>query len=54
VGGARSWRVALMLRDHCAEGRLSLEELDLRLERAYGAATRQDLDGLVMDLPQSP
>lgn len=39
------------LRDQCAAGRLSLDELDERLERAYAAATRRELNRLVSDLP---
>ena len=44
-------RVALILRDHCADGRLTPEELDERLERVYGARTRQELARLTADLP---
>ena len=39
------------LRDAASEGRLQLEELAERVEAAYGAATRGDLDRLVDDLP---
>lgn len=37
----------------CAEGRLTLEELGLRVEGAVGAVTRDDLAALVADLPAS-
>jgi len=43
--------VVRMLRDHCAAGRLSIDELDERVERAYAAGTRGDLNRLVSDLP---
>ncbi len=43
--------VVRQLRDHCAAGRLSIDELDLRLERAYAALTRGELRRVVSDLP---
>src|SRR5579875_738961 len=44
--------VAVMqLREHCAAGRLSLEELDQRVGRAYEAMTRAELAGVLEDLP---
>jgi Domain of unknown function (DUF1707)/2TM domain len=46
-------RVAAQLRDHAAEGRLDVEELDERLRRAYAARTRGELDVLTSDLPAS-
>jgi hypothetical protein len=39
------------LRQHHAEGRLTLEELTERTERAYAARTLGDLDALGGDLP---
>jgi len=36
----------------CGEGRLDLEEFSERLELAYAARTRSELDALVEDLPQ--
>jgi hypothetical protein len=44
--------VAGQLRDHCAEGRLTPEELDERLAVAYGATLRGDLKKLTEDLPK--
>jgi hypothetical protein len=44
-------RAAALLRDHCAEGRLTAEELDERLEVAYRARTLGELDELLHDLP---
>ena len=39
------------LRRHHADGRLTLEELTERTERAYAARTLGDLDALATDLP---
>jgi hypothetical protein len=44
-------RAATLLRDHCAAGRLTTEELDERLGVAYRARTRGELDELLHDLP---
>ncbi len=40
-----------VLRDHAAQGRLTLDELAERVERAYAARTQGELDALVRDLP---
>ncbi len=45
-------RVAAQLRDHCAEGRLTMSELDERLARAYAARTHGELLALLRDLPE--
>jgi hypothetical protein len=42
------------LRDKTAEGRLTADELDERVGRAYAAATRGELHALVRDLPDPP
>jgi hypothetical protein len=47
-------RVATELREHAAEGRLDVDELDERLEQAYAARTRGDLERLTADLPAAP
>jgi hypothetical protein len=44
-------RVAAILRDAHAEGRLSRDEFDERLDSTYQARTYQDLNGLLTDLP---
>jgi hypothetical protein len=44
-------RAADRLREAAAEGRLSAEELEGRLGRAFGARTRGDLEAVVADLP---
>ena len=41
------------LRQHHAEGRLTVEELTERTGRAYAARTLGDLDALATDLPPS-
>lgn len=42
------------LRDAAAEGRIDLDELDERLERALTAKTYAELDALTADLPSPP
>ena len=42
---------AELLREHAAQGRLTLEELDERLDRVYSARTRGELAPTVADLP---
>lgn len=42
------------LREGMGEGRLTLEELSGRVERAYAASTRDELDVLTADLPTTP
>jgi hypothetical protein len=44
-------RVAEALRTHAAAGRLDADELEQRLEQAYGARVRADLVPVVADLP---
>jgi redox-sensitive bicupin YhaK (pirin superfamily) len=41
------------LREAAAEGRLTLEEFTARIDGAYGARTRGELDVLVNDLPEA-
>ncbi|UNO41147.1 DUF1707 domain-containing protein [Streptomyces sp. MST-110588] len=45
--------VAERLRDAVAEGRLSLEELEERLDAAYTAKTLGELEPLIADLPEA-
>jgi hypothetical protein len=45
---------ASQLRQHLAAGRLSDDELDERLQRAYSAQTQGDLTALSADLPRLP
>jgi Flp pilus assembly protein TadB len=44
-------RVAEALREHHAMGRLTMQEFEERLDRAYAAKTLGDLDELTADLP---
>jgi hypothetical protein len=44
-------RTATLLREHHAQGRLSPEEFNDRLDRAFAAKTVGDLDALLADLP---
>jgi hypothetical protein len=47
-------RIVSFLRDKTAEGRLTADELDERVGRAYAAVTREELRRLVRDLPDPP
>ena len=51
VSDAERERTADTLRNHYADGRLSSDELEDRIERAYHATTRGDLAALTRDLP---
>jgi len=53
VGDAEREAVAAQLRDHYADGRLTLDELNERIDQAFAARTRADLAGLTRDLPMS-
>lgn len=44
-------RTASLLREHHAQGRLTAEEFNDRLDRAFEAKTFGELDALVADLP---
>jgi hypothetical protein len=46
--------VAQQLREHFAAGRLTEDELDERVQRAYAARTEDQLRALVADLPRLP
>jgi len=54
VGDAEREAVASQLRDHYADGRLTLEELNERLDQVFAAKTRADLNVLTRDLPVTP
>ncbi len=51
VGDADREAVAAQLREHYADGRLTLEELNERLDQAFAAKTRADLNTALRDLP---
>jgi hypothetical protein len=44
-------RVADVLREAVAQGRISFDELDERLDQAYSAKTYAELEGITRDLP---
>ena len=46
-------RVAGALREHCAQGRLTIDELNERLEATYSARTLGELDAVTNDLPEA-
>ena len=54
VGDAEREAVASQLREHYADGRLTLDELNERLDLALSAKTRADLNGVMRDLPATP
>ena len=43
-----------LLRAHAVDGRLTLEEFAERIDKAYAARTRDELEGLSRDLPETP
>jgi hypothetical protein len=51
VGDSERESVAAELREHYAQGRLTLEEFQRRLDAAMAAETRGDLDRIISDLP---
>jgi len=51
VGDADREAVAGQLREHYADGRLTLDELNERLDQAFAAKTRADLNAVLRDLP---
>ena len=53
VGDADREAIAAQLREHYADGRLTLEELNERLDQAFAAKTRADLNSVMRDLPQA-
>lgn len=54
VGDADREATAGQLREHFADGRLTLEELNERLDAAFAAKTRADLNAVMRDLPITP
>jgi hypothetical protein len=51
IGDAEREATADSLREHYAQGRLSLDEFNERLSAAFSAVTQRDLDELTADLP---
>jgi hypothetical protein len=54
VSDADRERSVVQLRDHSVAGRLTLEELSERIERAYAARTEGELAEVTADLPATP
>lgn len=51
MGDADREAVAAQLREHYADGRLTLDELNERLDQTFAAKTRGELDAVMRDLP---
>ncbi|WP_165959411.1 DUF1707 SHOCT-like domain-containing protein [Nonomuraea longispora] len=51
IGDAEREQTMAALREHFAEGRLTHEELDERVDRTLAAKTARDLAGITADLP---
>jgi hypothetical protein len=54
VADADREQLADELREHMVAGRLTSDEFEERVDRAYHASTRAELDALKADLPMSP
>jgi hypothetical protein len=53
VGDADREAAAGQLREHYADGRLTLDELNERLDQTFAAKTKADLNTVMRDLPQT-
>jgi hypothetical protein len=53
VGDADREAIAAQLREHYADGRLTLDELNERLDQTFAAKTKADLDVVMRDLPHA-
>jgi hypothetical protein len=53
VGDADREAIAAQLREHYADGRLTLEELNERLDQTFAARTKADLNTVMRDLPHA-
>jgi len=53
IGDADRDAIAAQLREHYADGRLTLDELNERLDQTFAAKTRADLDVVMRDLPHA-
>ena len=51
MGDADREAVAAQLREHYADGRLTLDELNERLDLTFAAKTKADFDVVLRDLP---
>jgi hypothetical protein len=53
IGDAEREAAANSLRDHFAQGRLTMEEFNQRLDAIFAAKTQRQLDEISSDLPQA-
>src|ERR1700760_4204625 len=53
VGDAEREAVAAQLREHYGDGRLTLDELNERLDQTFAAKTNRELSAVTTDLPRS-
>jgi hypothetical protein len=53
VGDADRDAIAAQLREHYADGRLTLDELNERLDQTFAAKTKADLNTVMRDLPHT-
>ena len=51
IGDADREAIAAQLQEHYADGRLTLDELNERLDQTFAAKTKPDLDVVMRDLP---
>ena len=51
VGDADREAIAAQLREHYADGRLTLDELNERMDQTFAAKTKADLNTVMRDLP---
>jgi hypothetical protein len=51
IGDADREAIAAQLQEHYADGRLTLDELNERLDQTFAAKTKTDLDVVMRDLP---
>jgi len=54
IGDADREAAAATLREHYAQGRLTLEEFNQRLDAVFASTTQSQLDHLTQDLPHVP
>jgi hypothetical protein len=54
VGDADRDAIAAQLREHYADGRLTLDELNQRLDETFAAKTTGDLNAVMRELPHVP
>src|SRR5438309_11289947 len=54
VSDAERHRVVMVLQEHCAQGRLTVDEFSERTSEALAARTEADLERVLRDLPPLP